>query len=306
MTHFRAVAVLAVAARTVVRSVYAGIAGFVATIDRATDAIAAGHGRSRLAALCRMADFRAVAIKTVAAGSVVGRVFAAVGDRVARVHGARDAVIAGGRRPRNAPAVAGVARFRSVAENPIVALRIVCTRNAAVTRFLAMKRWIAGVVIILTTQRWIADFLPVAEQAVLAGGIIGRVGTLVGGFIAAVGRAVDVVVTIRGRSRPAPLCQLANLGPVAEQSVATGGVISRMGARIRRLVAPIDGAAYAIAAVGRGSRLATLRCAANLSAIAIEPVATERIAGLVATGIARFVAGVDRAGNRVIAIWRCS
>jgi hypothetical protein len=78
----------------VIRDVAAGSSERIAQIDRASDAIVAVHRRTRFAAERRIA-YQATAAKIPAAGAlgVVGDVLA-VEYRVARVDGARDAIIA--------------------------------------------------------------------------------------------------------------------------------------------------------------------------------------------------------------------
>ena len=130
MARFRAGAKLTIAARAIAGCMNADIICFIARIDRATHAVPAGNRRSRLATQCRMTDFSAVTVLTVAARSMIGRVVTGIGCFVARIRRAGHSVAATWGRTRYARSGRGVAGLRAVTVQPVVALRIGLTRNA--------------------------------------------------------------------------------------------------------------------------------------------------------------------------------
>jgi len=77
-------------------------------------------------------------------------------------------------------------------------------------------------------------------------------------------------------------------------------------ALIGELVAGVDGARDAVAARDGCAGLAAGEGVARFGAVAEQAVAASRVARRVIARIGRLVAGVDGAGDRVRAIWRCS
>lgn len=120
MARFDAVAVLPIAARSIVGGVNTRVVGFVATIGCARESVATINRRSGLTSQRQMAHFRAVAVQIVATGTVVRSVGTSIVGFVARIRGAAHIVVAIRRGARSAT-FRDVTRLRTIAELPIAA-----------------------------------------------------------------------------------------------------------------------------------------------------------------------------------------
>jgi hypothetical protein len=95
---FLAIAKFAVVANLVIGRVNAGIARFVARIERTSDSVITVGRSTRLATVHRIACLRPVAILSVVAAQIIGRVDARIRRFVARVNRTTHAVTAVRRR----------------------------------------------------------------------------------------------------------------------------------------------------------------------------------------------------------------
>ena len=216
--------------------------------------------------------------------------FTTVGGRVAHIYGTRHSVATGRWRSRHAVPGGSVARFRAVAEDSIVALRIGRARQAAVVGLVANQRRITRISVIQATQHRIANLLSIAEQTVAAGRAVGRMSALIGRLVAGIGGARNAVGAIERRAGLATLGQMTGFGSVAKQSVAALAVVWRVIAGIRRLVARIRRAGNVICAIGSRPGLTTLSQVTSFGSVAVKPIIAKSIVGLMRTCIVVFVA----------------
>ena len=105
-----------------------------------------------------------------------------------------------------------------------------------------------------------------------AQGMVGQVAATVDGFVAGIRRACRAVVAIDRRGGLAAEGCATSLGAGAVEPVATDGVVRRVRAAVRALVAGVGRAGDGIRAVDRNAGLASERGAASLASVAVETV----------------------------------
>src|SRR6185369_8298073 len=149
-----------------------------------------------------------------------------------------------------------------------------------------------------------ADLDAVAELAVTAGAVVGRVRARVVGFVAGVGRAGHVVVAVRRGPRHAALARAAGLDAVAELAVVAERVVRVVHAGLVRFRTGIGRARDVVVAVGRRAGLAALRGIADFDAVAEVAVAARSVVRRVHAAQQQLVADVGRAGHAVVAVGR--
>ncbi|MFQ5410121.1 MAG: hypothetical protein ACE5FI_17060, partial [Anaerolineales bacterium] len=173
-----------------------------------------------------------------------------------------------------------------------------------IQHFVAAQRPRARVGLIETTQQHVADFDAVAEQAVVAQGIVGDVITSVGGLVAGIGGTRDGIVAVgRYASRATDSC-LARFHAVTEQTIIALGVIGNVIAGVGGLVAGIGRTRDGVVAIRRRAIYATDPDLTAFRPVAEQAVVAQGIVGDVITGIGGFVAGVCRACDGVVTIRR--
>lgn len=205
-----------------------------------------------------------------------------------------------------------MADFGSVAELTVTACTVVGRVHTRIGGFVTGIGGTRNAVVAvhrgsgLAAERGMTDFRAVAILPIAAGAIAG--GELAGirGFVAGVGGAAHAVIANHGRPRLAALRGMAGFGSVAVQPIAANAVDRRMDAGIGRLVARVSGAGDAVIAIGGSARLTTQRGVTGFHAIAPQAVIAKAVTWLVDAVIARFVAGIDRTSNVIVAISRCS
>jgi hypothetical protein len=100
----------------------------------------------------------------------------------------------------------------------------------------------------------------------------------------------------------AALKTIANLRAVAEQGVITSRIVGCVVAGVGSLIARINRAGNAVAAVHRSARLAAKQRIARLRPVTVEVVVAKRVFRSVITCIRGFVARINRAVDAVVAI----
>ena len=189
-------------------------------------------------------------------------------------------------------AIATDARLGTIAEEPVVAIRITQAIDADVVGLVA-KLTGARVAAGLAIQNRIADFGSVAEERVSAGRVIGDVVARIGRLIARIDRTGDPVVAVHGRACLATQEGIAGLGPVAVEPVRTGRVVRYVVARVGRFVARVDRADDAVVAVDGGTGLANA-ADTGFRSIAVQTIVTVAAAKTIDARVGAFVAHLPR------------
>jgi hypothetical protein len=280
----------------------------IAAVGGAQIPIVTDQGFTRLAIVDRIAGFDAVADIAVVAGCVIGRVDTGIIGLVAGIRGTNNPVIAVGRCARLAGAGRGITSLRTVAEKSIIAVRvnralglrlafsvgrITLLTGGALHRCIgATGQWIAAVggaqIAIVTIQRCtrlaivdrIAGFGAVADVAVVAGCVIGRVDTGIVDLVAGIHGTDHPVIAVNIRTRLAGSgSRVTGLGTVAEKAIIavrvnralglrlaysvgritllTGGTLHRYIGATGQWIAAVGGAKFPIVAIQICTRLAT-------------------------------------------------
>ena len=141
----------------------------------------------------------------------------------------------------------------------------------------------------------------VAVQAVVAVGVAWHVVARVGSLVARVIRATEAIIAIDERAGLTVEHRIAHFGAVAEQTVITQGLGGNVDTGIDRFVADVDRAINGIIAIDDGTCLASGDEVACLNAVAVLAIVTRHVIGHVSARVRRFIAGIDRAGNSVVA-----
>ena len=144
----------------------------------------------------------------------------------------------------------GVAHFEAVAEQPVIARRVVLGMiariRALIARVYRTGNAVAAIRVrtILTPERYVADFHPITEKSIRTHRMVRRVIARIRRFVARINCTRDRVGAVRIGSVLASQGHVTDLGTVAEQTVAAHGVIRRVIATIRGLVARIHRTGY--------------------------------------------------------------
>jgi hypothetical protein len=136
VTCFYAIAIRAVVARGVDGRMGTGLRRLATAIGGARDGIVTVHRSAHLAAHGRIAMLRAVTEGGVVARLILRNMRAGVAHAVAKIQGARDAVIAKRRRSRDAPEHEA-ARLDAIARDSVVAERVIRLVSAFLLGFVA-------------------------------------------------------------------------------------------------------------------------------------------------------------------------
>lgn len=244
---FLAVAILAVAAKSVAGRMGAGIGGFVATVDRATNAIVTNGRKSRDATFDGMADLRSVAIGTIAASVMVGRARAGVNGRITDIDRTGETIVADWRRTGQT-SLCGAACFHAVAEDSVPTRLIIWNIHTSISlRIAGIDR--AGDAVVAAWGRAghagsaFASGHTVAEVIVFAMCIRETFNAHIGGLI-----AIQPRRTGGQHPRLAAVQRIADLDPVTEQSIVAGMMNGIVYAGVGSLVARIGGAIHTVIA----------------------------------------------------------
>jgi hypothetical protein len=247
----------------------------------------------------------------------------------AKVLRAVQAVVEHQRRPGDA-ALRGVAHVRAVAEHAIVAECVVgAVLHAAAGLVAGVHGAAHGVVQGRGRARpavphGIADFGAVAEQTIVAGGVVRGLFHERGGLVAAAHGAAHAVLQGGRRAGPAALDGMTRLEPVAEQTIAAPRVDRGVGHRAGDLAAGVHGAGHGVvhhrrrsAAAQAGLHVAGLAAVAEHTVVAVVVALAGGQGGAARDGVAQLagraravighgraraggvVAQVDRAGEVV-------
>lgn len=305
MTGLAPVAPQTVVTGRVARNVNARIQVFIARIVCTRHTIVTNHNRTRLAAQHRVTEFDAVAVLPIVTDLAVGRVVTRIGLFIADIDGAGDAIIACDRLTGLA-AESRVAGFDTVAIEAIAARTVIGQMNAGVRILIAFVRGAGHAVVArhrrpcLAPQGRMARFGPIAVEAVVANGGIGRVDTGISRFVARIHGTRHAIVAIRCRTRLTPADRIANLRSVAPGSIVTGTMAGQVNTGINIFIAGILRTSDPVITVGRRASLATQRRMADFRTIAILTVAACSVAWNVIACVGHFVAGVNRTGDTVV------
>jgi len=291
----------------------------------------------------------------VRTGGIIRSVNALIVDLVAGIHRTGNPVIAIGRCASLAAAVSSITGLRTVAEHAVVAVRIhralgwylaysVCWVTLLTGRTFyrskeATRYWIAAVgctqVPIVAYKRfaglaivhWIAGLHTVADVAVVAGSVIGRIHTCIVDLVAGIHRTGNPVIAIgRCASLAGAVSGITGLRTVAEQAVVTvrvyralgrghtlsgtrialltGGTLHRYIGATAHWIAAVRGTQIPIVAIQRCTGLAIEYCIASFDAVADVAVAAGSVIGRVDTFIVDLVAGIHGTDHPVIAVGR--
>jgi len=218
---------IGIVTQSVVGLVVAPVVAFIALVLGAVDPVITIRRSPCLAILEQIAGFDSVAVQPIRAVVVIGRVGTRSGDLVTAVVGTGHSVVAG-THALDTPLVR-VASLHPVAGQTIVTLRVVghvlATGGRLVTGIQrAGHRVIAGICPVQASRRRVTHFGTIAEQAVVALGVIDQVFTGSVGFVANVCRAFDRVVTVDGSSAGATAA-FTDFGAVTDQSVVAIAVV---------------------------------------------------------------------------------
>lgn len=100
------------------------------------------------------------------------------------------------------------------------------------------------------------------------------------------------------------MCRIADFNAVAEGSVVATCMHRGVSAAVGRLVASVGRTGDVVIAIGCGTGLAAVGCVTCLHAVAMQVIAAKGVAGDVIAAVGCLVAGVQRAGDVVVAIDR--
>jgi len=336
---FDAVTECAVVALEVLRQIRASAVRFITLVERAGNAVIAVDIRWVGATGIDVAKLDAVTRKTVVANIVVRGVHTGARLRIARIDGAKHAVVAIRRIAGNAEdAIAG---FRAVASITIVTLRIhrargggratterwdavlpgrtkcrIGRRRAASVGFGAAFDRTGDIVAVRTLDgitrhtsrsdrtRDTARFDAIASYAVVAHVVVGHETARIIRFVASIGRTRTVVITNDGATRLATDVRITRLDAIAIQSVAASRIVCDVIAAIIGFIAAIRSASDVVGAIDRRTRLATQHLVACLDAVAEQAVRAEVVILDVRTRVQLQIAEVVGARNVVITIER--
>ena len=175
----------------------------------------------------RVARLRSVAKEPVVTVRIVGDVIALIGSFVAGIIRATNAVVT----VRDCARLAikhRIARFRAVAEQTVVTqpvARNVVTRGGPFVARVVRAAYTVVTVrrrTVLTVQGSVTGFSAVAEEPVVAVGVVSDVVALVRTFVARVIGAADAIVAVgRGAGQTIATRNIACLGTVAKEPVVT-------------------------------------------------------------------------------------
>jgi hypothetical protein len=245
-----------------------------------------------LAAVDRITNLVPVAIEPVLTRRIIGEVEALIGGLIAGVDGAGHVIRRAWIGARSADAGDGVAGLRPIAEQPVIALGVAQALHATITGFITLHR--ARVRGVLAAAGRIADFVAVAEQAILAGRIIRHMQTGIGVFIANIDRALNEVGRTRSDTRLALADRgVARLLAVAIKAIIALGIGKARNTAISRFIT-LQGSLTGIVAVD-----AALDWVANLDPVAELAVLTECVVGRVDAGVGDLITGIHRAIHAV-------
>jgi len=192
---------------------------------------------------------------------------------------------------------------------PVIAKAVVRIVDAHVVFFIAeIIRALDGIVaihlVIDAPLNRVAPLVCRAEKVINAERIVRLVHTGIELFIAAILRAVDAVIAVRRRFRPAPALRIAEFRAIAENAIVAERVVGLVHTSIYILIAGILRAVDAVIAIGGCPGNAAEDNVAYLRAVAEKTVIAERVVGLAHASIEVFVAAVLRAVHAVVAIGR--
>ena len=291
------------------RVVCARVGTFVTRVGGAIDTIVAVWRHTRLAIVDRITCFDAVAEQAVVAESVVGHVRAGVGIFVTCVVRAAHAVVTIDRHAGFAT-VDRAAGFDAVAIQAVVTDAVVGRVDAiAGDRIARVDRARNAVIAVrrgagLAVVGRVADLDTIARHVVITQCIDRSVCTFVVYFVATVVRAADAVVTVDRRTRLAVVGRVAGFNAVAIRAIVAQGIVRHVVARVGRFVTGVNRAADAVIAVRRCAGLAIVGGVAGFDAVTVSPVVAQCVVRHVVARVGRFVAGVNRAADAVIAVRR--
>jgi hypothetical protein len=273
------------------------VAALVARVRRARDAVVAGDRRARFTVVQRIARLDAVTKLAIAARAIVRRVIALIGRLVARVGRTRNPVAASRRRTGLA-VVHQITGLDAVTELTVTARGIVRGVETLIRPLVTAVDGAHDAVAAVdgrpssATVYRVADLHAVAELAVGARPVIGGVSAYVVSLVAAIHRTRDAVATVDRRAGLAPVRNATRLHTVAILEIIADGVVRNVGARVRGLVAGIEGAREAITTDDRRARLATVDRVADLRTVTILPIAARRVVRRMDARVAALVATV--------------
>ena len=154
----------------------------------------------------------------------------------------------------------------------------------------------------MSTEDRITDLDAVAEGAVLARHVAGRIVTDVGDLVASVGGAANAVVAVHRSTGLTVERGVTGLCAVAELTVIAETVRGRVETGIGHGIAAVDRTRDAVIASRARASLAVRQNVAGLRAVAQHAVVTQAVLRRMITGIGGVVAAVDRAADTIVTI----